>query len=341
MDHSPEPPEKPTYYWEDTWVDEGFSTFAEILLTEDITKKDVLYKYPFFADTASTSLIYFTNYSSSRLWMLYLYEHFGGINFIRALGYNQLNGIEGMNSTLNQQGYAEAFDEVFQNWVLANYIDDNTIGGGKYFYEHYNFPKRFHKFTHETVKGSNTGYLPAYSAHYIKIKTNNPNQVKIDFIKESTHYTEVNFLLMDTVTGKVLAIEKMMPEDYDAQFKILKKDKWKFNQVIMVVMSPDEFLKDGETLSYYYSLSEIEVSVNDSSIDDFYNLFYDRTSEKIIISGNNNSFLQNELTIFNIFGNSVLKNNLTGNRTEISVSGLPPGVYFVRVGNKAMKFVKI
>ncbi len=41
QDHSPEPIENPTKYWEDAWVDEGFSTFAEIYLTENIYQHDV------------------------------------------------------------------------------------------------------------------------------------------------------------------------------------------------------------------------------------------------------------------------------------------------------------
>ncbi|MGA2296418.1 MAG: hypothetical protein ABSG15_02600, partial [FCB group bacterium] len=41
QDHSPEPPDKPVKYWEDTWVDEGFSTFAQDYLCSDINQKDV------------------------------------------------------------------------------------------------------------------------------------------------------------------------------------------------------------------------------------------------------------------------------------------------------------
>ena len=54
----------------------------------------------------------------------------------------------------------------------------------------------------------------------------------------------------------------------------------------------------------------------------------------------------NSVRIFNVFGETVFTSvcsadTSAGGGQKIDVSGLPSGVYFVRVGNKVSKFVKI
>jgi len=54
--------------------------------------------------------------------------------------------------------------------------------------------------------------------------------------------------------------------------------------------------------------------------------------------------VDSEITIFNVFGEEVV--NLTpalsihGEGVKLDVSSLSPGVYFVKVGDKTIKFVK-
>ena len=75
------------------------------------------------------------DYGASYLFALYLYEQFGGADFISALVQDQANGIEGIENTLAAFGYKETFDEIFDNWTVANYLDDTRKAGGKYGYE--------------------------------------------------------------------------------------------------------------------------------------------------------------------------------------------------------------
>jgi len=74
------------------------------------------------------------DYGASYLFALYLYEHFGGAEFISALVQEQTNGIEGIENTLAAFGYSETFDEIFDAWTVANYVDDTRKAGGKYGY---------------------------------------------------------------------------------------------------------------------------------------------------------------------------------------------------------------
>jgi hypothetical protein len=45
------------------------------------------------------------------------------------------NGIEGIENTLAALGYKDSFDEIYDNWTVANYLDDTRRAGGKFGYE--------------------------------------------------------------------------------------------------------------------------------------------------------------------------------------------------------------
>ena len=74
------------------------------------------------------------DYGASYLFQLYLFEKYGGAAFTTALVQEQANGIEGIEKTLAAFGYKDTFDEIFDNWTIANYIDDTRKEGGKYGY---------------------------------------------------------------------------------------------------------------------------------------------------------------------------------------------------------------
>ncbi|MFX1590722.1 MAG: hypothetical protein ACFFC1_21525 [Promethearchaeota archaeon] len=76
------------------------------------------------------------DYGASYLFQLYLYDHFGGVDFIKDLVLEQANGIEGIEKTLKAHRYWWVdFDEIFDRWTIANYIDEKHRWCGKYGYE--------------------------------------------------------------------------------------------------------------------------------------------------------------------------------------------------------------
>jgi len=74
------------------------------------------------------------DYACAYLFQLYLWEHYGGDDFTRALVQEQANGIEGIVKTLQKFWVFTPFDLIFKWWTIANYIDDTSIAGGKYGY---------------------------------------------------------------------------------------------------------------------------------------------------------------------------------------------------------------
>ena len=121
---------------EPSWVDEGLADLAGFLCGYGHPESHVAYYmvyHPFTALTFWGSGL--EDYGASYLFQLYLYEKFGGSPFVSALVQEQANGIEGIEKTLADFGYSETFDEIFDNWTVANYIDDTNKAGGKYGYE--------------------------------------------------------------------------------------------------------------------------------------------------------------------------------------------------------------
>ncbi len=121
---------------EPSWVDEGLADLAGFLCGYGHSSGHIAYYmvyHPFTALTFWGSGL--EDYGASYLFQLYLWEHYGGTAFVSTLVDEQANGIEGIEKTLAAFGYRDSFDEIFDNWTVANYIDDTNKSGGKYGYE--------------------------------------------------------------------------------------------------------------------------------------------------------------------------------------------------------------
>ena len=112
---------------EPSWVDEGLADLASFLSGYGHSSGHVAY---YFVYHYWTPLTFWggglEDYGASYLFQLYLWEKYGGTEFISALVEEQANGIEGIENTLADFGYTETFDEIFDDWTIANYIDDTS-----------------------------------------------------------------------------------------------------------------------------------------------------------------------------------------------------------------------
>ena len=121
---------------EPSWVDEGLADLAGFLCGYGHSESHIAYYmifHPFTALTFWGSGL--EDYGASYLFQLYLFEKYGGAAFVSTLVQDQANGIEGIENTLAAFGYSDSFDEIFDNWTVANYVDDTRKAGGKYGYE--------------------------------------------------------------------------------------------------------------------------------------------------------------------------------------------------------------
>jgi hypothetical protein len=113
------------------WVDEGLAELAMWLYGNP----DVVSSFNGNPDRDLTNFQgNWADYIKSYLFTLYFYERYGGQISIRALVADPFNSIAGYDRVLDTMGYVENFTDVFSDWVVANYLDDTTIGDGRFGY---------------------------------------------------------------------------------------------------------------------------------------------------------------------------------------------------------------
>ena len=131
---------------EESWLNEGFSDLAAFLNGYDVGGHDWL----FAADpdlqlndwpndeTATTP-----HYGASFLFVTYFLDRFGE-DATKAVVSEQSNGLASIDKVLEQMGAVDPVtgrqitaDDVFTDWTIANYLQDSSVGDGRYTYYNY------------------------------------------------------------------------------------------------------------------------------------------------------------------------------------------------------------
>ena len=111
---------------EETWVGEGLSELAVTIAGYDVASTRA------FLRAGPTSLTNWPagdestagNYGAASLFMHYLTNHYGGRDDLRPLVQEQADGITGVNAFLATAGHSARFADVFQDWAVANLLDE-------------------------------------------------------------------------------------------------------------------------------------------------------------------------------------------------------------------------
>ncbi|HHF57838.1 MAG TPA: hypothetical protein ENL41_00255, partial [candidate division WOR-3 bacterium] len=120
----------PSYHGEreERWINEGCSMYAEIVCGY----KEEAQKYiPYFNKNPDRAIDNWSHddplpdYGRALAFIDYLAEKYRGdaTPLIRDLVAEESNGIEGINKVLQDNGYDFKFEDVFKNWIIANYLD--------------------------------------------------------------------------------------------------------------------------------------------------------------------------------------------------------------------------
>lgn len=122
---------------ETSWVNEGMAGLAMWL-----------YGYPDpifgFNSNPDNNLVNWngdwSDYVQTYLWSLYFYERYGGLPAVYAVVHEPANSIAGYESVLDSFGYPQNFDDVFGDWIVANFLDDTMIESGRFGYQGIDLP---------------------------------------------------------------------------------------------------------------------------------------------------------------------------------------------------------
>jgi len=116
---------------EESWVNEGMSELAMWFFghPDNISS--------FNSNPDNNLTIWdgnWADYIQTYLWSLYFFERYGGHPAVYDLVHETANSMTGFDNVLDNFGYSENTDDIFIDWSVANFLDDTTIGDGRYGY---------------------------------------------------------------------------------------------------------------------------------------------------------------------------------------------------------------
>jgi len=155
---------------EDTWVNEGFSELASYLNGYAVRGIDHA-----FSRTPDTQLTSWpsspgqtsANYGASFLFAAYFLERFGD-QAVRRVVSQQANGTAGFEAILAEQGLT--FEDVFADWLIANYLDDTELADGRYGYRDLTVGPAYLDQIHTDYPVRRSTTVHQYGADYIELR---------------------------------------------------------------------------------------------------------------------------------------------------------------------------
>lgn len=130
---------------ESSFLDEGFAELASFLNGYDVGGTDWMYTAA--PDLALTdweeSGSNYAHYGANFLFVTYFLDRFGD-EATQALIHNPDNELDSVDSTLEELGVTDSLtrqpitaDDFFLDWVIANYVHDESVADGRYYYHIY------------------------------------------------------------------------------------------------------------------------------------------------------------------------------------------------------------
>ena len=118
--------------YDDTFMNEGCSMYAEPLCGYPIDWSSIN-SFLFTPDNSLTEwgdqgdINILADYGQALLWAIYLSDHYGGAEFLSYFVQTGVPGIQGLNEALAQYGYSDRFNDIVQNWRLANLLHTDLM----------------------------------------------------------------------------------------------------------------------------------------------------------------------------------------------------------------------
>ena len=157
---------------EENFVNEGLADFAAVLTGYG---QSMIGHLQAAADLPENSLVLWgdqgdleilADYGQAFLFQFYMYEQFGS-EFIQAEFLNPLNGISGINSTLQAFGIDMTFGRVYHNYSVAALIDYPKFAGGRYGFKGLQFKFDVGTPAEPNPEAFNTPGAPPWGTDYI------------------------------------------------------------------------------------------------------------------------------------------------------------------------------
>jgi len=152
---------------ESLWVEEGLGELAMWLFGRPDTISQ-------FNSNPDNSLInwgsQWADYIQTYLWTLYCYERYGGQPLIWNLAHEPANGLTGYQTVLDGLGHLVTTADVFDDWSVANYLDDLALADGRYGYAGEDLPPFSPWRTWTAYPVQDVGGVKSYATDYVRLR---------------------------------------------------------------------------------------------------------------------------------------------------------------------------
>jgi hypothetical protein len=123
------------YNEQDTWLNEGLSTFTQLYLYQDADAPILS-----FLGAPDTQLNAWpgddsraAHYGAAALFIDYFYEHYG-LDALRQMSQTKRRGLDAFDAVLRARG-EPGVDDFFADWTVANFVMNPSQGDGRYGYQ--------------------------------------------------------------------------------------------------------------------------------------------------------------------------------------------------------------
>ncbi|MBU0727849.1 hypothetical protein KKA95_04145, partial [Patescibacteria group bacterium] len=203
------------------------------------------------------------DYTRAALWTLYLLEqHPNG--FLEMLVKAPLNGGDGINQALNTYGATRTWQEIFVDWLIANYLQDVTVDT-KWGYAYPNSIASTPVAEYNTADVTGNGTVTRTSGQYVTFKSSIPDTITFT----TGQYLNIKAIKIGDITT-VEDVPKGLPY-------IVKPTGETYSDVTFCIYSTSTF--DGGNYSYTATGTDSAVEPGN------YELFYDDGTPEGTLSG--------------------------------------------------------
>lgn len=330
---------------EDVWLEEGLAVFAEYHAGYSSGYGYYLQDSQgngYFLHANDISLTYFTetleNYGSSFLFVLYFYQLYG-LSFIRDIvQFKNISGLTAFKYELSQKDPSVSFNALYNNWVIANTINEQSNSAYSYTnftykvsQNQYNIGKTFQIIPSEFTNQQ----LPYWSNQYYTLPSNNDTPYQVTFQPELQHSNSTFQLTVLTSANGVWSIQKIpLVNGQSGSFIV----KYTSGQSKILIISS----LDGTTSGH----SPINSNQLLQTYFGTYNIYLDQPS--FIVDYNKETYSTQYYPTFNFSIYSVTSGLVPHNtvtsitmnvykwNTTTALKGLPQNIYFDQVNQTWM-----
>jgi hypothetical protein len=216
------------------WVEEGLGELAMWLYGNPDTISS-------FNSNPDNSLVNWgsawADYIQTYLWTLYCYEQFGGQPFIWDLSHQPADGLAGYQDAIDDLGYRVPTADVFDDWSVANYVDDPSVPDGEFGYVGEDLPpfNPWRTWTAYPVEGQ-SGSTQAYATDYIRLRelTSAPT---VSFDGSDGAAWRVSLIALDPILP-TLVTEMLLDEGYAGTLSFQAADGYQEVIISVANVSP-------------------------------------------------------------------------------------------------------